>query len=70
VRREPSTCARCKNFIVSPAHRSYWLDQAQRHEALLREPALPTQTLKIARERLTEALAVIRSINTTSKGSG
>jgi hypothetical protein len=26
-RREPSTCARCKNFVVSSEHRSYWLDQ-------------------------------------------
>ena len=62
-RREPSTCARCKNFVVSSRHRSYWLDQATRHEALLRDPALPTQTLRIARERLTEAQSVIHSIN-------
>jgi hypothetical protein len=55
-RREPSTCARCKNFVVSIEHRSYWLDQVKRHEAL------PTQTLKIARERLTEALSIVRSL--------
>jgi integrase len=69
VLREPSTCARCKNFVVSTEHRSYWLDQAARHEALLGEPALPTQTLRIARERLSEALAVVRSISDISKGS-
>jgi hypothetical protein len=63
VRREPSTCARCRNFTVSAKHRGYWLEQARRNEALLNEPALPTQTLKIARERLTEALAVVRSID-------
>ncbi len=68
-RREPSTCARCKNFAVSTDHHSYWLDQAKRHEALLRESALPTQTLKIARERLTEALSVVRSINSDTKRS-
>jgi integrase len=62
-RREPSTCARCKNFVVSGHHRSYWLDQADRHEALLRDPALPTQTLRIARERLTEALSMIHAID-------
>jgi hypothetical protein len=62
ARREPSTCARCKNFVVSSEHSSYWLDQARRHEALLRDPSLPTQTLKIARERLTEALSIVRSI--------
>jgi len=61
--REPSTCARCKNFVISSEHRSYWLDQAKRHEALLRDPSLPTQTLKIARERLAEALSMVRSIN-------
>ena len=56
LRREPSTCASCRNFAVSRQHRAYWLEQARRHEALLNEPALPTQTLKIARERLKEAL--------------
>jgi hypothetical protein len=31
---------------------------------LLNEPALPTQTLKIARQRLNEALAMVRAIDT------
>jgi hypothetical protein len=73
LRREPSTCASCRNFAVSTQHRSYWLEQARRHEGLLNEPDLPTQTLKIARERLNEALAMVRSIDgaseTTSRGS-
>jgi integrase len=73
LRREPSTCARCRNFAVSTQHRAYWLEQARRHEALLNEPALPTQTLKIARQRLNEALAMVRSIDTkpetTRRGS-
>jgi hypothetical protein len=34
VNREPSTCARCKNFVVSIQHRPYWLDQVQRCDAL------------------------------------
>ena len=63
VHREPSTCARCKNFAVSAAHRPYWLEQIRRCEALLHEPALPTQTLKIVRERLEEARAMLRSID-------
>ena len=62
VYREPSTCARCLNFVVSTPHRPYWQGQLQRCEAFLREPALPTQTLKIVRQRLEEAKAVIRSI--------
>jgi integrase len=63
VYREPSTCARCLNFAVSTPHRSYWLEQSRRCQAFLEEPALPTQTLKIARERLEEARAVLRSID-------
>jgi integrase len=62
VRREPATCARCKNFVLSSEHRPYWLDQARRHEALLNEPALPTQTLKIVRERLTQARTLLKSL--------
>jgi hypothetical protein len=67
LRREPSTCATCRNFVVSKQHRAYWLEQARRHEAFLNEPALPTQTLKIARERLKEALAMVRSIDATQE---
>ena len=67
VRREPSTCASCRNFAVSVEHRSYWLEQVERHEALLNEPDLPTQTLKIARERLNEARAMLRSIDSSGK---
>jgi hypothetical protein len=55
------------NFAVSTAHRPYWLDQSQRSESLLNEPALPTQTLKIARERLEEARAVLASIDASTK---
>jgi len=63
VRREPSTCARCANFAVSSQHRPYWVEQVRRHEALLDEPALPLQTLRIARERIVEACALIRVID-------
>ena len=63
LRREPSTCATCRNFAISPRHRLYWLQQVQRNEALLNEPALPTQTLKIARQRFNEARTVLRSID-------
>ena len=31
-RREPSTCARCQNFVVSAQHRPYWLEQVRRSE--------------------------------------
>jgi len=67
ARREPSACARCKNFVVSDQHRPYWVEQVRRHEALLDEPALPLQTLRIARERLDEARSLIRAIDSPSK---
>jgi hypothetical protein len=67
VNREPSTCTHCKNFVVSVQHRPYWLEQARRCERLLNEPALPTQTLKILRERLQEARAMLRSIDSPAK---
>ena len=63
ARREPSTCTHCKNFAVSVQHRLYWVEQVHRYEALLNEPALPIQTLRIARERLEEARSVIRAID-------
>lgn len=62
-RREPSTCARCANFVVSSEHRPYWASQVHQCEALLDEPSLPLQTLRIARERMKEAQAIIRSID-------
>jgi integrase len=66
VHREPSTCARCLNFVVSASHRPYWLGQQQRYEQLLNVPALPTQTLKIARERLEEARRVLHAFDSSS----
>jgi hypothetical protein len=63
ARREPSTCAQCKNFSVSAEHRSYWIEQIHRNEALLNEPALPIQTLRIVRERLNKARSLIREID-------
>ena len=70
ARREPSTCARCRNFAATPLHRPYWVEQVDRHEALLREPALPRQTLRIARSRLDEARSMIRAIDNTPSKEG
>jgi integrase len=67
VRREPSTCARCKNFSLTDAHRPYWIEQVDRYQRILNDPALPTQTLKIARTRLDEARALIRSMDSPPK---
>ena len=44
------------------------LDQIfKRHEALLNEPALPLQTLRIVRVRLDEARSLIRGIDVDTK---
>jgi len=67
IYREPSTCVRCRNYVVTEQHRPYWQEQVERHQALLSEPNLPRQTLKIARDRLTEATKVLRSL-TASRG--
>lgn len=67
ARREPATCARCTNFVVSNKHRPYWTEQVHRCEALLDDPLLPLQTLRIARERLQEAQALIRTIDASSR---
>jgi integrase len=63
VRREPSICVRCKNFSVTEEHRAYWTGQVDRYERLLNDPALPTQTLKIARARLEEARSLLRAMS-------
>jgi len=72
TRREPSTCARCKNFAVSIPHRAYWVGQIDRHHALLNEPSLPLQTLRIVRERMQEALELVAQIDgkATEKKNG
>ncbi len=67
TRREPSTCARCKNFAVSARHRPYWAEQVRRHEALLREHSLPAQTVQIACERIAEARTLICQIDGNTK---
>ncbi|CAE6864502.1 hypothetical protein R75461_08184 [Paraburkholderia nemoris] len=67
ARREPSTCARCKNFAVSDQHRPYWVEQVHRHERLLNEPTLPLQTLRIVRERMEEARSLVRAIDATKE---
>jgi integrase len=67
VLREPSTCARCKNFSVTDAHRPYWEDQADRYQLLLNDASLPTQTLKISRARLDEARSLLRSLDSSVK---
>jgi hypothetical protein len=52
--------------VVSPQHRTYWIEQARRCESLLNQPALPRQTLRIVRERLNEAHALLRTLDAGS----
>lgn len=67
ARREPSTCARCANFAVSTRHLPYWIGQVNQCEGLLNEPALPLQTLQIARERMVEARSIVRALDVACK---
>jgi hypothetical protein len=48
--------------VVTEKHRPYWQEQVERHQALLHEPDLPRQTLKIARNRLAETTNILRSL--------
>lgn len=68
IYREPSTCGRCRNFVISDKHRPYWQGQIERHQALLNEPELPRQTLKITRERLTRATKILNSLAVPRRG--
>ena len=52
---------------MSAQHRPYWADQVDRQEALLNEPALPLQTLRIVRDRLNEARSLVRAIDAKGK---
>jgi integrase len=65
--REPATCGRCRNFVVTRKHRPYWEGQVERHRALLDEPDLPRQTLKLARERLTRATKILSFLDSPPK---
>jgi integrase len=65
--REPSTCGRCRNFVVTGKHRPYWEGQVERHRALLDEPDLPRQTLTLARERLTRATKIVSFLDSPPK---
>lgn len=67
ARREPSTCARCSNFVVSDKHQPYWEDQIQKGMSMLDDPSLPLQTIRVVRERVEEAKRVIRGINVSVK---
>lgn len=70
LRREPSVCAGCRNFVVSQKHRSWWVSQANRYEAMLNDPALPRKTLLIARQRFEEARRMIRSMDARTVETG
>lgn len=63
VRREPTTCARCSNFVVTPTHQPYWLAQRDRYGEMLDNAALPKQTLNIARTRYEEARLIINKLD-------
>ena len=52
---------------MTDVHRPYWIEQVDRYQRLVSESALPTQTLKIARARLEEARALLRSMDSALK---
>ncbi len=67
ARREPSTCARCSNFVVSDKHQPYWEEQIRQGLLMLENPSLPLQTIRIVRERVQEAKRVIRGLSSPAE---
>jgi integrase len=63
VEREPSTCARCKNFAVTEEHRPFWREQGERYRALSSAPGIEPQTKQIARERWREARGILDQLD-------
>ena len=62
VQREPSTCIKCKNFVVTEKHKGYWEGQRERNRSIMNEKEIPEQTRDIASARYHEAERVISSI--------
>lgn len=65
LRREPSTCASCKNFALTKEHTPYWEYQVIRSLEILEQPDIPLQTARLARARIEEASKLIQKIKIT-----
>ena len=62
IHREPSTCAKCKNFVVTEKHKGYWEGQREINRSIMNEKEIPEQTRTNAAARFNEAERIISSL--------
>ena len=62
VQREPGTCMKCNNFVVTEKHKGYYVGQRERYRPLMQKKGIPEQTRAVASDRYNEADQIIRSL--------
>ena len=69
VQREPGTCMKCKNFVVTEKHKGYYVGQRERYRPLMQKKGIPEQTREVASARYNEADQIIRSLESDATGT-
>ena len=69
VQREPGTCMKCKNFVVTENHKGYYEGQRERYRPLMQKKGIPEQTREVATARYNEATQIIRSLESDTAGT-
>ena len=69
VQREPGTCMKCKNFVVTEKHKGYYEGQRERYRPLMEQKGIPEQTREVATARYNEADQIIRSLESEAAGT-
>ena len=69
VQREPTTCMKCKNFVVTEKHKGYYEGQRERYRPLMQKKGIPEQTRAVATARYNEADKIIRSLESDTTGT-
>ncbi len=63
IRRCPSTCSGCSNFVVSDTHRPWWENRYLEDIAFLKRKNLSSQVRMVVTKRLEESAQIIGDIN-------
>jgi integrase len=63
IRRCPSTCSGCSNFLVSDTHRSWWEARYREDEAFLKRKNISPQVRMVVEKKLEESAQIIGDIN-------
>lgn len=64
LKRSPSVCAGCANFVVTDVHRAWWNDRVKIDTEFLKRPDLPHQTRILVEERLTQSRKILKQLIT------